>query len=112
MQVKMKQIVLLSYCNYRTWSTNDSVTEGLLNKSNVSRVEHPGTIGLLQERNVTATVNRLSPVAPKTRVRTIRPTFPHIARSPVIYARHLYKTSINRVLAFAEKLTCVIIDCI
>lgn len=38
MQIKMKQIVLLSHCNYRTWSTNDSVTEGLLNKSNVSRV--------------------------------------------------------------------------
>lgn len=38
MQIKMKQIALLSYCNYRTWSTSDSVTEGLLNKSNVSRV--------------------------------------------------------------------------
>lgn len=72
--------------------------------------EHPGTIGLLQERNVTATVNRLSPVAPKTRVRTMRPTFPHVARSPVIYARHLYRTSINRVLAFAEKLIRAIVD--
>jgi len=31
------QIKTNRYCNYRTWSS-DSVTEGLLNKSNVSRV--------------------------------------------------------------------------